>query len=98
VLKFALYTVIILVVAFLGVIFAARNETEIALDFFLTQPISMRIGFWVLLSFIAGCLVAWLLVLPSYMALKLINKNQSRKIKKQQGELLLLKGESAKGN
>jgi len=98
VLKFALYAVIVLVVALLGSIFASRNETEIALDLFLIQPISLGVGLWVLLSFSIGCFVAWLISWPSHVALKIKNKNQSRKLKNQQEELLRLKGEPAKGN
>ena len=97
-LKFALYAVIVLVVALLGFIFASRNETEVALDLFLIQPVSFGVGLWVLSSFIIGCVVAWLISWPSHVALKIKNKNQSRKLKNQQDEILRLKGEPAKGN
>jgi len=98
VLKFVLYAVIVLVVALLGFIFSSRNETEVALDLFLIQPISLGVGLWVLSSFIIGCVVAWLISWPSHVALKIKNKNQSRKLKNQQDEILRLKGEPAKGN
>ena len=97
-LKFVLYAVIVLVVALLGFIFSSRNETEVALDLFLIQPISLGVGLWVLSSFIIGCVVAWLISWPSHVALKIKNKNQSRKLKNQQDEILRLKGEPAKGN
>jgi uncharacterized membrane protein YciS (DUF1049 family) len=98
VLKFTLYAVFILVIAIIGFIFSSRNEAEIAIDFFLGQPISLGGGMWVLLSFIVGCVVAWLIILPSHVASKIMNKKQSRKLKSQQEEILRLKGESTKGN
>jgi uncharacterized membrane protein YciS (DUF1049 family) len=97
VLKFILYAVFVFVIAIVGFMFASRNETEIAIDFFVGQPISFGGGAWVLLSFILGCFVAWLIILPSHLASKLINKKQNRKLKTQQEEILRLKGDSAKG-
>ncbi|MFT6267180.1 MAG: uncharacterized membrane protein YciS (DUF1049 family), partial [Oleiphilaceae bacterium] len=55
-------------------------------------------GLWVLLSFIIGCSVAWLISWPSYLTSKIINKKQRRKLKSQQEEILRLKGDSPKGN
>jgi len=98
VLKFTLYAVFILVVAIIGFIFSSRNETEIAIDLFFGQPVSLGGGLWVLLSFIIGCSVAWLISWPSHVASKIINKKQGRKLKSQQEEILRLKGESVKGN
>jgi uncharacterized integral membrane protein len=98
VLKFTLYTVFILFIAIIGFIFSSRNETEIAIDLFLGQPISLGGGLWVLLSFIIGCMLAWFISWPSYMASKMMNKKQSKKLKSQQEEILRLKGESAKGH
>jgi len=98
VLKFTLYIVFILVIAIIGFIFSSRNETEIAIDFFLGQPVSFGGGIWILLSFIIGCMVAWLIILPSHVASKIMNKKQSRKLKNQQEVILRLKGESTKGN
>ena len=97
-LKYTLYAVFILVIAIIGFIFLSRNEAEIAIDFFLGQPVSFGVGAWVLLSFIIGCGVAWLIVLPSSFASKIMNKKQGRKLKSQQEEILRLKGESTKGN
>ena len=97
-LKFTLYTVFILFIAIVGFIFASRNETEVASDLFLGQPISLGGRLWVLLSFIIGCIIAWCISWPSYMASKIINKKQSKKLKSLQEEVLQLKGESAKGN
>jgi len=98
VLKFTLYAVCILVIAVIGFNFLSRNETQIAIDFFLGQPVSFGGGVWILLSFILGCIVAWLVMLPSHVASKIMNKKQNRKLQSQQDELLRLKGESAKGN
>lgn len=97
-LKFTLYAVFILLIVILGFIFSSRNETEVAIDLFFGQPISLGGGLWVLLSFIIGCMLAWLISWPSHVASKMINKKQARKLKSQQEEILQLKGDTAKGN
>ncbi|MFT5717039.1 MAG: putative membrane protein [Oleiphilaceae bacterium] len=97
-LKFILYAVFILVIVIIGVMFSSRNETEIAIDLFFGKPVSLGAGLWVLLSFIIGCSVAWLISWPSYLTSKIINKKQRRKLKSQQEEILRLKGDSPKGN
>ena len=97
-LKIILYVVFVLVVVVAGIVFLSRNETEVAIDLFFGAPISLSVGLWVLISFITGCLVAWLISWPAHLASKLVNKTQSRKLKSQQEEILRLKGESTKGN
>lgn len=97
VLKFILYAVFVFLIVIIAIIFSSRNETEVAVDLLLSQPISLGVGLWVLISFIAGSFVMWIITWPSHLASQIINKKQSRKLKAQQEEIVQLKGESAKG-
>mgnify|MGYP000707634883 CR=1 FL=1 len=97
-LKFLLYALFILIVIFFGIVFLSRNEAEIALDLFIAEPISLSIGLWVLISFIIGCLLAWAISWPAHLATKVMNKQQRRKLKNLQEEIVQLKGDVTKGN
>lgn len=97
-LKLIVYSVIVLLVIVMGLIFGFRNETEIAVDFIFAHSPAVSIGFWILLSFLLGSIVGWVIGFPGNLALKLANKNLNRKLKRQENELSRLKGETVKGS
>lgn len=97
-LKYIFYAVFVLIIVIIGIVFLSRNEAEVAVDFLFGQALTFGVGLWVLGSFIVGCLVAWLISWPSHIAVKAVNKKNSRKLKSLQDEILRLKGETTKGN
>jgi len=97
-LKLVLSLLIVCVVVTVGLIFSFRNDAPVSIDFLLFQFSSMGLGFWVLLSFIVGIILGWLISLPKGLVLKFSNQHQQKKLDRQSHELSRLKGASVKGN
>jgi|GEM_PF-3142531 len=97
-LKLLIDVIIVLFFLLVGLAFTLRNDSVIVLDLLFARIENAHLGFLITLSFCLGGIVGLIVRVPGLYKLRLTQRHHERKIKRQQNEILQLKGESAKGN
>src|SRR5690606_14184670 len=93
-----LFVITLIVLAALSALaFIQHNDQKVALDLWLFRTWPLSVGAWVLLGFILGMLLVWLLVLPGKVLGAVLIRRQGRNIDRQKAVLSNLQGETAKG-
>lgn len=94
--RFIFYSFLFLVIVGSALLFIFRNADVVTVDFILFQSSSLSLGFWILVSFLIGSALGWIIALPGWFGLKVLSRRRSKQLQSKQEELLRLKGESAK--
>jgi uncharacterized integral membrane protein len=89
-------TIVVLLVAFVAVIFVFKNSTPVTVDFFVVQISGYSIALWLVLAFLLGGLLGLLAGLPAYLHYRAEIRRRDRNITKKDLELQKLRGDLLK--
>ena len=92
-----LMTLLALAVLLVGVLFALRNQTPVALDFVLTSTPEWPVVIWLVLSLLLGVLIGSLLMLQGLVRARLGQRRAERKNQQPDGTPGKARREASRG-